>query len=202
MQKVQQKEEKTEDPRLRRTRNVLKQALIDLTIERGFAAITVRDICERAMVNRSTFYRNYLDKYDLLEKYMDEMYEVVSSTQEVLPSPEPGAATPPQGLIVMLDHIRMNADFFRVMLGEKGDAAFTQRVRQYIEKRLRDIIPAVDVPTVSGRPPLDLGIRYTAQAGIGALLWWLEDKQPCTAEQLATWLSRYAQADISLSFAP
>ncbi|MBZ0292889.1 MAG: TetR/AcrR family transcriptional regulator, partial [Anaerolineae bacterium] len=52
-----------EDLRVRRTRKLLQQALIELTVERGFSEITVGDIAERAMGNRSTFYRHYLDKY-------------------------------------------------------------------------------------------------------------------------------------------
>jgi AcrR family transcriptional regulator len=58
------------DLRVRRTRKLLKSALIELTIEKGFAAVTVQDIADRAMVNRATFYRHCLDKYDLLDQYM------------------------------------------------------------------------------------------------------------------------------------
>ncbi|HEX2906841.1 MAG TPA: TetR family transcriptional regulator, partial [Phototrophicaceae bacterium] len=64
-----QKLTENEDLRVRRTRKLLQQALIELTVEKGFAAVTVRDITERAMVNRSTFYRHYLDKYELLDQY-------------------------------------------------------------------------------------------------------------------------------------
>ena len=60
------KSEEKEDPRICRTRNLLQQAFIELTVEKGFAALTVSDITERAMVKRSTFYRHYLDKHDLL----------------------------------------------------------------------------------------------------------------------------------------
>ncbi len=70
-----QKSEVIEDLRVRRTRKLLQQAFIELTVEKGFAALTVRDITERAMVNRSTFYRHYLDKYDLLEEYLNEIYD-------------------------------------------------------------------------------------------------------------------------------
>ncbi|HEY0757581.1 MAG TPA: hypothetical protein VGD98_26770 [Ktedonobacteraceae bacterium] len=43
-----------EDLRVRRTRKLITQALIEGTVEKGFAALTVRDITRRAMVNRST----------------------------------------------------------------------------------------------------------------------------------------------------
>ncbi len=48
----------TPNLRVRRTRKLLRNALISLTMEKGFAAVTVRDITERAMVNRGTFYHH------------------------------------------------------------------------------------------------------------------------------------------------
>ena len=54
------------DPRVRRTRKLLQDALRALVHERPFSTITVQDIADRATVNRATFYAHYLDKYDLI----------------------------------------------------------------------------------------------------------------------------------------
>ena len=54
--------------RVRRTQKLLREALIELIEERGFDALTVGEITERAMVSRAAFYRNYQDKYDLVEQ--------------------------------------------------------------------------------------------------------------------------------------
>jgi Bacterial regulatory proteins, tetR family len=81
-EKVMHTSEAIEDLRVRRTRKLLQQAFIECTIEKGFAALTVRDITERAMVNRSTFYHHYLDKYDLLEQSINEMLALLED-QEV-----------------------------------------------------------------------------------------------------------------------
>src|SRR5215469_13383088 len=65
----------TRDPvdlRVRRTRMALQEALIDLIEEKGFDAVTVGDIAERAMVNRTTFYRHYPDKYALVTGIFEE----------------------------------------------------------------------------------------------------------------------------------
>jgi AcrR family transcriptional regulator len=55
------------DPRVKRTRALLEQALMNLLEERGFQAVTVQDITERAGVNRATFYSHFPDKYALLD---------------------------------------------------------------------------------------------------------------------------------------
>ena len=68
-------EEKKLDPRVKRTRQLLQQALMDLMREKSFQAITVQDIAERATVNRVTFYAHFQDKYALLEYTMREMFK-------------------------------------------------------------------------------------------------------------------------------
>ncbi len=55
------------DPRVKRTRTQLEQAFIDLLAEKGFQAVTVQDITERAGVTRATFYAHFADKYALLD---------------------------------------------------------------------------------------------------------------------------------------
>lgn len=55
------------DPRVKRTRQSLEQAFVDLLHEKGFQAITVQDITQRAGLNRATFYAHFPDKYALLD---------------------------------------------------------------------------------------------------------------------------------------
>lgn len=55
------------DPRIRRTRNLLHEALRKLMKSNSFDSISVRDITEAATVNRATFYDHYIDKYALLD---------------------------------------------------------------------------------------------------------------------------------------
>ncbi len=65
--------EKKTDPRIKRTRELIQRALMELMAEKSFEAITVQDIAERATINRVTFYAHFADKYALLECSMREM---------------------------------------------------------------------------------------------------------------------------------
>ncbi len=68
------------DPRTKRTRQFLQTAFLELITEKGFQAITVQDIAERATVNRATFYAHFEDKYELLEYCIREGFkEIVSA---------------------------------------------------------------------------------------------------------------------------
>src|SRR5262249_28548017 len=55
------------DPRVKRTRKLLQQTLLDLMQEKSVDAITVQDIAERSTLNRAPFYAHFEDKYDLLD---------------------------------------------------------------------------------------------------------------------------------------
>ncbi len=63
------------DPRVKRTRQLLQQTMLDLMRETSFAAITVQDIAERSTLNRATFYAHFEDKYDLLDSIMRDGVE-------------------------------------------------------------------------------------------------------------------------------
>ncbi|TFD93610.1 MULTISPECIES: TetR/AcrR family transcriptional regulator [Jeotgalibacillus] len=63
------------DHRKRYTRKVLKDSLISLLATKPISSITVKEICEMADINRSTFYTHYADHLDLLNKIEEEIIE-------------------------------------------------------------------------------------------------------------------------------
>ena len=188
-----QNSEANQDLRVQRTRKQLLAALMELTIQKGFDSVTVKDICQHAMVNRATFYRHYMDKYDLLDQYMDEVYDLLDQAQG-----EPSFDSPPAGLVRMLEHLRGHANFYRVMLGPKGHPLFAESIRSYMEKRFRRSLPADSAPADPGRPPIDMMLRSISSAGLGAILWWLEKDMPVTAEQMAIWAIQISKANFNL----
>ena len=68
--------EKRVDRRIRRTKRLLRQALAELMNEKEFKDITVKEITERADLNRGTFYFHYTDTYDLKDKIENELVDV------------------------------------------------------------------------------------------------------------------------------
>ena len=194
-----------EDLRVRRTRMMLQNALLELTAEKGFSDVTVSDLAERAMINRSTFYRHYLDKYDLLGQYLEELTTQLQSEAGDVPVEERSEQLPDKSLfelVSLLEHMRENAEFYRVILGEKGDPAFCGRsFRPFLEEQIRNMLPD-DVGAEDGsRVPIGLIVNYVLHAGIGAIVWWLEKGQSWAPEQVAAWLLRLSRASIGVALA-
>src|SRR5512142_2760258 len=101
------------DLRVQRTRNLIAEALIELTIQKGFAAVTVQDIVRRAGINRATFYRHFQDKFDLLDQYAEAVYQLPGEPPELgsaaRADADIGKMVP--GLVKLLDHVRGNHRF-------------------------------------------------------------------------------------------
>lgn len=80
--------EKQVDPRVPRTRKLIMDAFIELSMKKHFKDITIKDITTAATINRATFYSHFMDKHDLLEKALSEsmMREILLevSTHEVI----------------------------------------------------------------------------------------------------------------------
>lgn len=70
--------ERTPDRRVQRTRRQLREALITLILERGWDAVSVRDVCEKADVGRSTFYVHFADKENLLLSGFDDLHATMN----------------------------------------------------------------------------------------------------------------------------
>ncbi len=89
--------DKKQDPRVKRTRQLLQQAFMDLTHEKSLQDITVHDITQRATVNRATFYAHFEDKYALIDACMREGF------RQLLDRKLPASATlSPETLRILL----------------------------------------------------------------------------------------------------
>lgn len=103
---------KKEDLRVIKTKKNLYEALIDLLKDKSFETIKVSDICEKANVNRSTFYDHFTDKYELLE---DMIKTVQESFEDELSSFEGEKNSRKfffKLISLLYDHIFDNYDFY------------------------------------------------------------------------------------------
>ena len=68
------------DRRVKYTKMVLKQSLLELMADNPINQITIKELCDLADVNRGTFYKHYNDQYDLLRQIQDELDSEIKVT--------------------------------------------------------------------------------------------------------------------------
>ena len=100
-----------ETRRVRLTKRLMKDALLELMEEKPFAKISVTELCERADVNRSTFYAHYADTAALLAELEDEVLAGM---------PVMGGGSFEDELTRYFDHMRENAALFRTLIVRRG----------------------------------------------------------------------------------
>lgn len=201
------------DLRVRRTRMVLRETLIDLIEEKGFDAVTVGDIAQRAMVNRTTFYRHYPDKHALVSGIFEEAVNQVFREIGPLPPNLEGLRSTGSELdaravqsymdsqvaawSAFFDHVSRHARLYRAMLGKRGSSWFAVQMRDYfaeaIRRRARLLsasgLKATNDPNAA---PAEFVIVSLAHWFVGMLAWWVESGMTTSPQQMTLWLARFA----------
>ncbi len=169
--------------RERRMQKLLREALIALIEERGFEALTIGELTERALVSRATFYRHYQDKYDLVEQIFEEAMSVLLDQLGEL-----GREHPAEIWVRFFEHIAEYDKLYRALLGSKGSPWFVRRMRASLAELIKERgcfshgASPHPVHTFSdGLVPDLVSIMF-----VEAITWWLEQGKPYTPREMAT----------------
>jgi AcrR family transcriptional regulator len=113
------------DRRIRKTREQLGEALVSLILEKGYDAISIKDITDCADVTHATFYRHYRDKDELLAQRLTEVIqEIEAFTRE--PSLQDA-----EGYLIF-KHADENSTLYRILLSSQGTSLVRKRVKETI----------------------------------------------------------------------
>jgi len=121
----------SKDRRVPRTRRILREALIQLIVERGWDEISILDICERANVGRSTFYTHFADKEELLLSGFEDLRRLVRMLGCDQPAWGPMSFAQP-----MVAHAYDNLELFRALLNKTSENA----VRNHFKRLVMDLV--------------------------------------------------------------
>jgi len=168
------------DARVKRTRDQLGSALIQLIIEKSVNNVTVQDVLDRSGVGRSTFYLHYRDKDDLLVSQLEMFLEMMSTSLSVRNDKSNRVAP----VAEMFDHIGNQNKLARVLSDSGHLKEFFDLAEGYfargIERRLNE----------SGRlakiPQRELAARASALSGslLSLLRWWLDRGEKESPQQM------------------
>lgn len=170
------------DRRSLRTRTALREALIQLIGERGWDAIAVQDLCERANVGRSTFYSHFPNKDALLLGGLEDLRAELGR-QAAARSPAKGSGPSTSGFrfsLGLIEHAHQQRKVFRNLIGRRSGYVVQQRFREMVVRLVDD-----ELPTSKGKLPRAAIARALAAAFVELLAWWVEQRSPMPAADLA-----------------
>jgi AcrR family transcriptional regulator len=173
-----------DDRRVRRTKRQLRDALMELVLEKGYDAVRVQDITDRADVGRATLYLHYRDKADLLLSCLQEtVNELFALIQHNLADPASGEL-----FQIAFAHAAENADLYRVLLSGQGTARHRIEVQGMIAGHAQSVLSRA----FPGADPGDLEFCsvYTAGSLLMMIEWWLVNETPFSEETIAVMFRR------------
>lgn len=169
------------DRRIRYTKMVLRESLINLLEHKPIERITIKEICADADINRATFYTHYADQYDLLKQIEEELYTNISVSLSQL-SQDPANPNTLKQAENIFDYLRDNARITRLLLSDRGDFSFQKRVMQLVydlittQLRVTKSLSAKDAEYV---------YAFTITGCVGIVQRWLDDDMRKSSKTMA-----------------
>lgn len=165
------------DRRVIRTRRLLSEALVSLILEKGYDAITVKDITERADVAYATFYRHYGRKDELLTYRLEEIIiELETLTQEP-------ALRSADGYLIF-KHVQEYSALYRILFNSQDTTTVRRQVRERIAINvLKNCLPLqqANEEFISAT----LAANHIAASLLSLIEWWLEQNMSPSPYQMA-----------------
>ncbi|USK71173.1 TetR/AcrR family transcriptional regulator [Peribacillus asahii] len=184
------------DLRVIRTRESIRDALVELIEEKSFEAISVKDITTRAKINRGTFYAHYQDKFDLMTKCEEEiMFEMSRIAKQNFPSviaaleTNSPTVTPFPLVVSIFEYLNENSGFMKAVLGPKGDLSFQTRLKDFMWKTLFGNNSEALIKEENLLVPGQYLASYVASAHIGVIQQWLNSGRKESPQEMARILS-------------
>lgn len=166
------------DRRVRYTKMVLRNSLSELLAEKPIEKITVKEICEKADINRGTFYSHYSDEFDLYNCIVDELLEngferlgdfMTLSDDEITDS-----------ITNVFEYIQENAELIRTLINNGVEYSIEKRIRNVIKNiYLSKSTKVVDIDSIN------CAYSFIAAGSISLIRYWLNSDMQKSAAEMA-----------------
>lgn len=154
-----------ENRRTQMTKLLLRTALIELMQEKPFRQITIKDLCERADLNRTTFYLHYTNQEAVLA---DVERDALEKTMEYMKNISPTVETV-ELIQAFLSYVKNNAPLFRILLCHSGNDAIMASYMGSVLGRLRPNLP------MYGPPERERYVlNFLMHGSIHVIIMWME----------------------------
>ena len=190
-------EARKDDRRVQRTQQLLRTSLVSLIEEKGFEALTVQNIIDRANVGRATFYAHFDNKEDLLVSGFDGLRAVLKELQR---QAHMCTANSDERLFAfsheMFAHIAEYRKVFRAMVGKRSGALVQQLLQKIVVDLVRDDLKAMVGRRDNRSAPAEAIVQFVTSGFFGLAMLWASGKLPLSVEEVNALFRRLAMPGV------
>ncbi|NWF69924.1 MAG: TetR/AcrR family transcriptional regulator [Chloroflexi bacterium] len=166
-----------------RTRQTLVQAALELISSRGYDAVSVQDITDRADVGRGTFYLHFKNKEDLLWGILQEYFDRLADETDARYAAEPSPRREFLAWVDFFEKAKQNSYIYR-LLRNINSPFLRERVAHYFllryEKGMREQRYSANLNL-----PVDFLAAFAGGASLSVLEWYMERTEQYTGREIA-----------------
>ena len=161
------------DPRVRRTRRLLREALVSLILEKDYASISIKEITDRAEVAYITFFRHFESLDQLLMEILEDGLVELMGRIEMLATQSDTTTLEMEGKFIF-EYIEQKADLFRILIKSQS----VTRVRKKVVRNIATIFQKSCLPLATCGNPLTASMtsNHIATSLLALIEWWLDNQ--------------------------
>ena len=173
--------DKKTDLRIQRTQKAIIDTFYELLEEKHFSAITIIDICDRALINRGTFYTHFQDKYQLLEKCVYDMMMALDEEVDRVHGDSDMVVYYNDMFDVAIAFLESNRRRIKTIITKADSNLVFNKVHEIIKQNIMKKVGRLPSKT---RVPLEVLAEFFAGGLIQVVKWWITEAPIYPAEQI------------------
>lgn len=177
-----------ENRRVQITKMLLNDSFLNLLKNKPLARVTVKDICEDADLNRSTYYQYYADPYDQMTKLEMNIIEEMISYVNISETPKNNYDALYSIIKQMLDFIQSKKDTFRILLSNNGDISLQRDILTVFYEKL---LPSPDSVMSNEQSAFLKEFTFIGNGSFGMIYYWLMSENSESTGELAKSITEF-----------
>jgi len=174
------------DRRTRRTKKLLTTAFLELLSSKKLNEITVKELCEKADINRGTFYLHYQDVYDLKRQIESDLYEELAKL--IFPITTMKELDSYQLFYELFAFTKKNEQLFTTLLGPNGDISFLTELKTLFKQYY--LSPLLQQQSISYAKNIEYAYDFVSAGFAELVTRWLISDNPDSIEEMARLTSK------------
>ena len=177
-----------ESRRVKMTKMLLNESFLKFLAEKPLARITIKEICEDADLNRSTYYAHFTDPYDQLKKLeTDIMVDMTIYVDNIVTEGLHDDKKQRQIIKGVLEYIQSKKHVFQVLLGKSWDLDLQKDILTFFGERIFQKEHTADVATTKKA----YQYIYASTGSFGLIYYWIMDDDAIEIDTMADWITGF-----------
>ena len=181
--------QKKTDLRVIKTKKILFDSLLKLMKNKNFEKIKISDICEESLINRSTFYAHYEDKYELLIGLFEEQKQALLKELEDNENMVFSKEYLMELLNILIDHIDENKETYEAILANNRNGILIDFLIDAIERDVADRLKN-NSEIIDSNLPLDIIVKFYSGGLINIVITWITRKEKYSKKDLLLYIDK------------